>query len=155
AGPLDFDAWVHGLRDGRSYVSDGASHLLDFAVGGVEGGAAGGSRPDLEQKGTGRLTARVAARPPGPPAPEIRGRQLSQKPHSHLERARLGDSRRVPVEVVVNGRAVARQEIDADGAIRPVAFAVPVERSSWIALRIYPSSHTNPVFVHVGGAPVR
>jgi hypothetical protein len=30
-----------------------------------------------------------------------------------------------------------------------------VERSSWIALRILPSSHTNPVWVTVGGQPVR
>ncbi len=27
--------------------------------------------------------------------------------------------------------------------------------SSWIALRIYPSSHTNPVFVMVDGKPIR
>ncbi|HEV3342931.1 MAG TPA: hypothetical protein VG125_21335, partial [Pirellulales bacterium] len=27
--------------------------------------------------------------------------------------------------------------------------------SSWIALRIFGSSHTNPVFLEVGGAPTR
>ena len=32
---------------------------------------------------------------------------------------------------------------------------MPIERSSWVALRIYPSSHTNPVFVIVGGKPIR
>ena len=30
-----------------------------------------------------------------------------------------------------------------------------VERSSWIALRILPSSHTNPVFVLVEDEPIR
>ena len=35
AGALNFDAWVAGLKDGRSYVGDGKSHLLDFTVGGV------------------------------------------------------------------------------------------------------------------------
>jgi hypothetical protein len=30
-----------------------------------------------------------------------------------------------------------------------------MQRSSWIAARILPSSHTNPVFVIVGGKPMR
>ena len=29
------------------------------------------------------------------------------------------------------------------------------ERSSWIALRIFPAAHTNPIFVEVDGAPIR
>ncbi|HEX8200073.1 MAG TPA: hypothetical protein VF590_06270, partial [Isosphaeraceae bacterium] len=60
-----------------------------------------------------------------------------------------------PVEVVVNGRAVARREVEADGTLRDVRFDVPIAHSSWVALRIYPSSHTNPVFVLVGGKPIR
>src|SRR5262249_47494893 len=55
----------------------------------------------------------------------------------------------------VNGLPVARKEIAADGSFRDVAFDVPIERSSWVALRVYPSSHTNPVFVTVGGKPIR
>ena len=31
-GKLSYDAWVDGIRDGRSYVSDGKSHLMDFRV---------------------------------------------------------------------------------------------------------------------------
>jgi hypothetical protein len=50
---------------------------------------------------------------------------------------------------------VARQTLVADGALRDVSFDVPVSRSSWIALRILPSSHTNPVFVLVDGKPIR
>jgi hypothetical protein len=57
--------------------------------------------------------------------------------------------------VIVNGYPVARKEIAADGKIRDVAFDVPLQRSSWVALRILPSSHTNPVFVLVGGQPIR
>jgi hypothetical protein len=45
--------------------------------------------------------------------------------------------------------------IVADGSIRDLTFDVPIERSSWIATRILPSSHTNPVFVVVGGKPIR
>ena len=37
----------------------------------------------------------------------------------------------------------------------PLEFSVPIERSSWIALREFPQLHTNPVTVLVGGKPVR
>ena len=30
-----------------------------------------------------------------------------------------------------------------------------LDRSSWVAMRILPSSHTNPVFVVIGGKPIR
>jgi hypothetical protein len=39
--------------------------------------------------------------------------------------------------------------------LRDVAFDVPIEKSSWVAVRILPSAHTNPIFVLVGGKPVR
>lgn len=39
--PLEFDAWVDGVRDGRSYCGDGLSHLFDFAVNGVGVGEPG------------------------------------------------------------------------------------------------------------------
>ena len=29
-GKLDFDQWVEGIKQGRCYVSDGKSHLMDF-----------------------------------------------------------------------------------------------------------------------------
>jgi len=38
---------------------------------------------------------------------------------------------------------------------RDIAFDVPLAKSSWIALRILPSSHTNPVFAIVDGKPIR
>jgi len=31
-GKLDFDAWCEGIRQGRNYVSDGHSHLLEFKI---------------------------------------------------------------------------------------------------------------------------
>jgi hypothetical protein len=72
-----------------------------------------------------------------------------------VERARVGDTRKVPVELVVNGKPVARQEIEADGSVRELSFDYTPRQSSWVALRILPSSHTNPVFVEVDGKPVR
>ncbi|MCH2118218.1 MAG: hypothetical protein MK161_11040 [Pirellulales bacterium] len=34
-------------------------------------------------------------------------------------------------------------------------FNVDLDHSSWIAIRILPSVHTNPIFVEVGEKPVR
>jgi hypothetical protein len=153
-GKLEFDRWCEGIRAGRNYVGDGRSHLMEFKVGSVPMGE-NGSELRLDQPTSVRVTAKVAARLDEKPQPEIRSRPYDQQPYWHLERARLGDTRRVPVEVVVNGVPVARQEIDADGRTRDVAFDVKIERSSWVALRILPSSHTNPVFVLVEGKPIR
>jgi hypothetical protein len=85
----------------------------------------------------------------------IRDRSIEQKPYWDLERARVGETRKVPVEVIVNGQPVARTEITADGSVEDVSFDVPIKISSWVALRVYPSSHTNPVFITVGGKPLR
>jgi hypothetical protein len=72
-----------------------------------------------------------------------------------VEQARIGDTREVPVEIVVNGKVVARQNLVADGKVRDLKFEVPVKESSWIAARTLPATHTNPVFVIVGGKPIR
>jgi len=153
-GTLDYDAWVRGLREGRSYVSDGRSHLLDFKVDDVAVGT-NGSELRLDSPRRVRVKARVSALLGERPDEAVRGRRPDQTPYWDLERARVGDSREVPLEVVVNGHVVASKNITADGSLRDVAFDVDVERSSWVALRILPSSHTNPVFVVVGGKPIR
>jgi hypothetical protein len=56
---------------------------------------------------------------------------------------------------VVNGAVVASREVPADGREHPIEFSVPIDRSSWIALREFPQLHTNPVTVIVGGKPIR
>src|SRR5690606_9053480 len=66
-----------------------------------------------------------------------------------------GSSRTVPVEVLVNGQPVAKRTLVADGEVRDFAIDVDIARSSWVALRILPSSHTNPIFVVVDGQPIR
>jgi len=156
-GKLDFDRWCDGIKLGRNYVGDGKSHLVDFKVDDVELGVAGSERK-LEAPGKVRVSAKVAARlePELTPALEkLRAKALDQQPYWDLERARIGATRTVPLEVLVNGIPVARSEIVADGTFRDVSFDVAIDRSSWVALRIYPSSHTNPIFVLVGGKPVR
>src|SRR6516162_8375925 len=59
------------------------------------------------------------------------------------------------VELVVNGVAVASQEVPADDRIHEVDFDVKIDRSSWVALRHFPQMHTNPVNVIVSGKPIR
>ncbi|MFN7925462.1 MAG: CehA/McbA family metallohydrolase [Bryobacteraceae bacterium] len=151
---LDYEDWVRGIREGRNYVSDGKSHLIGFKVNDTAMGA-GSSELALGAPGTVKLSAQVAALLDEKPNPEIRKLRADQKPYWELERARIGDTNRVPLEVVVNGEVVERREIAADGQIRTESFNVKIDRSSWVALRILPSSHTNPVWVTVGGKPVR
>ncbi len=156
-GKLDFDAWTEGIKRGRSYVSDGKSHLMDFTVNGL---GVGKKNSEIRLAGPSEveIKAKVAALLEPKPTAEtekIRKAPLNQKPYWDIERARIGNTRTVPVEVVVNGQAVARKEIIADGSEQDVMFRVPIPASSWVALRIFPSSHTNPVFVLVGEKPIR
>jgi hypothetical protein len=156
-GKLDFDAWTEGIKQGRCYVSDGKSHLMDFTVNGLGVGEKE-SEVRLAQPGEVEVKARVAALLEPTPTKQteaIRKARLSSKPYWDLERARLGDGRNVPVELVVNGVPVASKEITADGSDQEVTFHVPIKTSSWVCLRILPSSHTNPVWVTVGDKPVR
>jgi len=151
---LAYDAWTQGVREGRAYVSDGKSHLLDFRVDDRQVGV-DGSELRLARPGTVTVRAAVAARLEAQPNDTLRLKAGDQQPYWDLERARIGNGREVKVEVIVNGAAVASQQIVADGTTREMSFPVTIEQSSWVALRILPSSHTNPIFVMVGDRPVR
>ncbi len=156
-GQLDFDRWCDGIKQGRSYVSDGHSHLIDFQVNDL-GVGEGNGELKLGGPTTVKVTAQVAAYLPPTQSAEgraIYNRSLEEKPYWDIERTRIGQTRKVLLEVVVNGEAVDKAEISADGSIQGVSFDVPIKTSSWVALRIYPSSHTNPVFITVDGKPIR
>jgi hypothetical protein len=154
SGKLDYRDWAVGIREGRNYVSDGKSHLLDFKVNDLRMGDRG-SELRIDAPGAVHVTANVAALLDEKADEAIRKTPYDQKPYWELERARIGNSRKVPLELVVNGQAVAKQEIEADGKMRAVSFDTRIDRSAWVALRILPSSHTNPIFVLLGGKPVR
>jgi hypothetical protein len=153
-GPLTYADWCEGIRQGKNYVSDGRSHLMDFKINGTTMGEHG-SELKLGEAGTIHASTRVAALLDEKPDSDLQHRPYSEKPYWSIERARIGSSRKVPVELIVNGYPVARQEVLADGAIRTVEFETKISRSSWVALRILPSSHTNPIFVMVGDKPIR
>ena len=78
-----------------------------------------------------------------------------EKPYWDIERARMGSGREVAVEIIVNGKSVSSQNLLADGKPREMKFEVPITDSSWVAARIIPAAHTNPVFVIVDGKPIR
>jgi hypothetical protein len=151
---LNYDAWCEGVRLGRCYVSEGHSHLMDFTVGGVPVGEKSSELRRGKSDGPITATAKVAAYLPEAPTPAPNDRRGLGS--WNLERARIAGTRKVPVELIVNGKPVARKEIEADGTTREVTFDdVKIDRSSWVALRILASSHTNPVFVLVNDKPIR
>jgi hypothetical protein len=153
-GKLDYDKWVDSVKQGRTYVSDGKSHLIDFRVNSLPVGV-NGSELKLSGPETVKVIVRVAARLDEKPNEALRALRYDKQPYWDIERARIGDTREVPVELIVNGQSIARKNILADGSVNDVAFDTRIERSSWIAVRILPTSHTNPIFLTVGGKPVR
>ncbi|MGL4550664.1 MAG: CehA/McbA family metallohydrolase [Gemmataceae bacterium] len=131
-GELTFEKWVRSVADGRSYVSDGSTHLMDLTATGESGEqrlGTGGSEVRLSKPGKVALTVRAAARYPG--------------------------RKSVPVELVVNGLPVEERDLACDGTARELTFAADVAASSWVAVRVVPTGHTNPFFVVVGGKPIR
>jgi hypothetical protein len=151
---LDYRRWADGLRDGRTYVSDGFSHLMDFTVNGVELGTKD-SEIQLKAGENARVEVKVAAYLERFPDPKFADLPYMRQPYWNIERARVPQTREVPVELVVNGEAVARKTVLADGQVRDLSFDTPLKKSSWIALRIPASSHTNPIFAIVDGKPIR
>jgi len=151
---LSYAGWVAGVQKGAAYVGDGKSHLMDFEAGGV---ALGSGNPELKLDASQEVRVRVkaAAMLPRYPDPRFDGLRKDEKPYWDVERARIPGTREVPVELVVNGRVVDTTPIQADGRVHELEFAFTPQRSSWIALRIPMSSHTNPIFVTVDGEPIR
>jgi hypothetical protein len=169
---LDFDAWVNGLKDGRSYCGDGMSHVLKFEAKAITAGEPDGekvrmgwpgsdgkiSQLNLDQPEQVQISTSIAAlleEQPSPMTNAIRNRRLDQKPYWHIERCRLGDTRNVKAELIVNGQPVQSKEIQANGSVQDIDWNIKIAESSWVAVRILPSLHTNPIFIEVGGKPIR
>jgi hypothetical protein len=150
---LTYDAWCEGVRTGRSYVSDGLSHLMNFTANGLEAGTSGGELR-LERPGTVRVSVQAACLLPETVAPATLGPNRIQMAWSP-ELARIRGTRDVEVEAILNGRPVSGRRVTADGMLRDLTFDIPIERSSWIAVRILGTAHTNPIFIRVGGRPIR
>lgn len=130
-GRLSYDDWCEGIREGRSYVSDGTAHLMDFAAhynSRIRKVGEDGSELRLRRPDTLRLTARVST--------------LDETGEPRL------------IEAIVNGYPVASRPLKSNGQEQEVAFDIPVSKSSWVALRVFPHAHTNPIFVLVEDKPI-
>ena len=157
---LDFHAWIGALAAGRSYVSDGFAHALEFKVNGMTPGT---EDLALDEPETVAIIAQVAFAPSQPKAVAYGGIQPAGG------RRVIGDTRLLhaprtdevveggtrTVEVVINGIAAHSVEVPADGELHDITFETEVDKSSWIALRQFPQLHTNPVNVIVAGKPIR
>jgi len=162
---IDFGAWCRGIAAGQSYVSDGYAHALEFTV----DGNAAGSRLERDRPGTVTVRAKVAfaAQTPlgvayGGVVPPAGLRFVGDTVNLHApDRGDAIAAATVPagdlrlVEVVVNGRSAAARRVPADGAVHELSVTVPIDQSSWVALRQFPQMHTNPVEVTVAGRPIR
>ncbi|MBL8817146.1 MAG: CehA/McbA family metallohydrolase [Planctomyces sp.] len=157
---IDFSEWCRGLAQGRSYVSDGYAHAMDFTVQGI---APGTADVVLTEPRMVTLEVKLAFAPEQPIAvaygtltPPEGKRMVGDTVHLHAPRetefVHGGD--RV-VEVIMNGQVVAQQSVPADGNIHQVNLNVEVTESCWIAVRQFPQLHTNPVQVIVAGEPIR
>ena len=157
---LDFAEWCAGMAKGRSYVSDGFAHALEFKVNGISPGFGDVS---LARSGQVEVEATVSFAPETPLTvaqggivPHVGPRFVGDTVTFHgpvPTETVSGGSREM--ELIVNGEVVASRQVPADGNVHRLRFVVEVEKSSWVALRHFPQLHTNPVNVMVAGKPIR
>ncbi len=134
SGPrLTHRSWLAALKSGRTFVTNGP--VLAFTLNGREPGA-----ELVFPEGVHQVRARVSLR--------------SIVPVDHLE-------------IVANGAVVATLPITEGGMSADTTVTLPVARSGWFTLRayhpqpspavldLYPFATTSPVYVTVGGRPVR
>ena len=134
---INYARWCKGLAEGRSYVSDGYAHALEFSVNGKKWGG----QVDLAEAGSVKVKAKVAF--------------ASETPLGTSNGGRVPEGKDRRVELIVNGRAVATRIVPADDKTHDLEFDLKIDRSSWVALRHFPQMHSNPVSVLVGGKPIR
>jgi hypothetical protein len=134
---IDYAQWCEGVGKGRSYVSDGYAHALQFTVNGKPAGA------DVALGAPGKVEVKTRVAFASEPL-------LGTAPGGFLTK----DPKRL-VEIIVNGQVAATREVPADDREHDLSFDVAIDRSSWIAVRHFPQMHTNPVNVIVAGKPIR
>lgn len=134
---IDYAKWCDLIREGRTYVSDGYAHALEFTVNGKTLGDA----LKLESASNVTVKAKVAF--------------ASEQPLGTADGAPKPTGNTRKVEIIVNGKVADSKDVPADNKTHDLEFTVPIKQSSWVALRYFPSLHTNPVNVIVGGKPIR
>ena len=156
---IDFKKWCEAMAQGRSYVSDGYAHALDFTV----SGQPSGGEVRLAQPGRVEVHVKAAFSSETPleiaygGAVPVAGARLTGDTVNYHDTTAAqpyaGGKRKV--ELVVNGQPVAVREVPANDQVHEVTFSADIPRSSWVAVRQFPQLHTNPVNVLVAEQPIR
>ena len=157
---VNFVDWSKGIAAGRSYVSDGYAHATSFTVNGT---APGGEEIALAAPASVVVETTVAFAAEQPRAvaygtlqPPTGKRTVGDTVNLHAPRdTGFVEGGEHLVEIVVNGQAAASQKVPADGKPHSLRFEIPIQQSSWIAVRQFPQLHTNPVNVIVDAKPIR
>ena len=83
-------------------------------------------------------------------------RHIENKCFAIQAASRLPGNPTQSVELVMNGIAVDRIVLPADGKLRTLEFKIPeFSKSSWFAIRVFPNAHTNPIRLLVQDKPIR
>jgi hypothetical protein len=131
-------------------VSDRRAAIHEFKVNGRAPSNEIGSEVRLPSSGSVAVSASLAVS-----LDEGRRDGAETRSGWNVENARITDMQLVNVEAVVNGRVAATKTIAADGSEQKIDFSLPIQQSSWVAIRIRGAAHTNPVFVLIDNMPVR
>jgi hypothetical protein len=153
-GDRGVETYLASIRDPRAYFGDGRSHFSQIEID-AQRTASGWSIATGQSL---RISAVVRAwlhEDPASQVASIRHLPPYAGPAWHIERARVGDSRDVTVELIENGLPVAQTTFLADGQPQAITFDVELSESGWLALRILPSAHTQAFHITVGDAPAR
>ncbi len=156
---VEFAKWCEGLARGRSYVSDGYAHAVEFDV----EGKPSGEDVQLAQPGRVQMRVKVAFSSETPlevaygGALPVAGARLvgDTVNFHHTSGAQPFAGGKRKIELVVNGQPAGVREVPADDQPHEITFTADIARSSWVALRHFPQLHTNPVNVVVAGKPIR
>lgn len=132
-----------------TFVSEGAAQMLRWTVAGQEIANTDLNEIKLSSRGVVEMSTTMRVNLPSTTSLAAPSSGWS------IESARIGTTDLVSVEVIANGKVIASKPMRADGSDQKLAFTIPVERSSWLAIRIMGAAHSNPVFVTVDSQPVR
>src|SRR5215204_3117818 len=84
---LDYAGYITALKNGRTYVSEGNAHIIDFSVNGLEAGTKN-SELKIDKEGETKIIAKVAALLPEQQDEEgaiIAQRALDVQPYWQIE----------------------------------------------------------------------
>ena len=132
-GRLTFDKWIKSISQGRSYVSDGYCHLLNFKA----------TAPHLNE------TVQM-----GIGGSELKSDGPVTVNFDLTAAARYTTTDTMDVELIVNGYPVSSKTLKTDGLKKDLSFQYTLTESSWAAVRVFPNAHTNPIYVVINDKPI-